>query len=168
MKRRRQLGVISALCLVAVAAAFFVMRPREPVYQGKQLSQWLEEFNRVGPAEINQEAEKAIRQIGTNALPFLVKDLCSRDSPFKLSLMKLSMKWSPIKFHFRPAEDRHGPARMGFYVLGTAGKLGPAAIPFLPALGKLLKTEPYGAALALLYCGEESIPYLTDSLSDPN
>jgi len=57
---------------------------------------------------------------------------------------------------------------MAFYVLGNAGKLGPAAKPYMPSIGKLLDSQPDKAAFALLYIGAESNPYLIDALSRTN
>ncbi len=167
MKRSRAIAWVVLLGVITVAA-FFALRPREPVYQGKRLSKWLADFNRAGRGQTNQEAEDAIRQIGTNALPFLVADLCRKDSPLKLALMEWYNKWSSLKFQFKTFADRRGPALMAFYVLGNAGKLGPAAKPYLPSIGTLLDSQPDKAAFALLYIGVESIPYLTDALSHTN
>jgi len=160
--------LIVVLGVAITAAAFFALRPREPVYQGKRLSEWLADFNRAGRGQVNQEAENAIRQIGTNALPFLVTDLCTLDSPYKLALMRWYNKWSPIKLRFRPWVDRRGPALMAFYLLGNAGKLEKATKPFIPTIGKLLDSQPEKAAFALLYSGADSIPSLTDTLSRSN
>src|SRR5437899_940581 len=99
MKRGRAIASVVLLAVVAFAA-FFALRPREPVYQGKRLSEWLADLNCAGRGQINQEAENAIRQIGTNALPFLVTDLCTLDSSCKLGLMRWYNKWSPIKLRF--------------------------------------------------------------------
>ncbi len=136
MKRGRAIAWVVLLAVIATIAAFMALRPREPVYEGKRLSEWLEEFSRVGRGQINQEAENAIRQIGTNALPFLVADLCREDSQRKLALMEWYNKWSSRKIPFKTFADRRGTALTAFYVLGNAGKLGPAAKPFLPSLGK--------------------------------
>jgi len=168
VNKSRKLGLLALLGLVVVTIGFFARPTREPVYGGKELSQWLEEFSRAGRGQINQEAENAIRQIGTNALPFLVADLCREDSPHKLALMQWYNQWSSIKFHFHPWVDRRGPALMAFYVLGNAGKLGPAAKPYMPSIGKLLDSQPHNAAFALLYIGTESTPYLTNALSNTN
>jgi len=43
MKRSRAIAWVVLLGLIAVAA-FFAGRPREPVYQGKGLSEWIEDF----------------------------------------------------------------------------------------------------------------------------
>src|SRR5438477_224733 len=167
MKGRINKAILIRLGVVAAAFLFtMLLRAGEPVYQGKRLSDWLEEFNRVGPAEINHEAEIAIVGIGTNALPFLVANLCYDDIPFQIKLEQLYNKWSPIKLQFKPAADRHGPALMGLHALGNAGRLGPAATTFIPSLKKLLSkgNRASDAALALIYIGPESIPSLTESL----
>jgi hypothetical protein len=73
MKRRRILRYL--LCLVAaLALAIFIWpREREPEYNGATLSTWL---GRVSTST-NQiqllEASNAVRHIGTNALPFLIR-----------------------------------------------------------------------------------------------
>ncbi len=160
-----RLGVVVTVLLFAP-----LLRSVEPVYQGKELSEWLEEFSRVGQAEINHDAENAIIGMGTNALPFLVAYLSSEDSPFQLKLELWYNSWSPIKLQFKPAADRHGPALMGLRTLGKAGKLGPAAKPYIPEMSKLLKKPDRvnDAALALLYIGPESIRCLTDALDNTN
>ena len=167
-EKRRQFAQFIVLGLVVVGVGFVALRPREPVHQGKRLSEWLADFNRAGRGQIDQAAERAIRQMGTNALPFLLTDLSTLDSPYKLALMQWYNQWSSIKFHFHPWVDRRGPALMAFYVLGNAGKLGPAAKPYMPSIGKLLDSQPDTAAFALLYIGTESTPYLTDALSNTN
>jgi hypothetical protein len=68
MKRRRLL-LILATCVASVALAFLVLpREREPKYDGVPLSMWLER----GRSD-RGESIVAIRQIGTNALPFLLR-----------------------------------------------------------------------------------------------
>jgi HEAT repeat protein len=168
VNKRRKLDLLALLGLVGVAIGFCALRTREPAYEGKRLSSWLEELNQAGSGQINSRAERAIRQIGTNALPFLVADLCDEDSPHKLALMEWYNKWSSRKIRFKTFADRRGPVLMAFYVLGNAGKLGPAAKPFLPSLGKLLDRQPDKAAFALMYIGAESTPYLTDALTHTN
>jgi len=168
VNKRRQIGLLVGLGLVVFGVGFVALRPREPVYQGKRLHEWLANFNRAGRGQINQEAASAIRQIGTNALPFLVTDLCAQDSPHKLALMQWYNNWSSLKCQFNPFVDRRGPALMAFYVLGNAGKLGPAAKPYMPSIDKLLDSQPHNAAFALLYIGTESTPYLTNALSNTN
>src|SRR5262249_41114687 len=63
-----------ALLVVGVGVAF--IPSREPSYHGKKLSEWVIQLApsaRGGLWDSNVEAEAAIRQIGSNAVPFLLK-----------------------------------------------------------------------------------------------
>src|SRR5438128_1835340 len=111
MKTRCIFTSILAGIFVLMGIAIYALRPREPVYQGKPLGQWLKELNRQGETGRNREA---ILQIGTNALPFLVSGLCSEDAPVKLKLMQWYNQRSPIKLRFSPAVDRRGAILRAF------------------------------------------------------
>src|SRR5207244_4134500 len=101
--------IASAIVSVIVAGiAFFAFRSREPVYQGRPLSAWLEDLDYGRPSfrrEAVGQAEAAVRQIGTNAVPFLVGMMRCKDSPFRKKMVALCSKQSFIKFNFRPAAD---------------------------------------------------------------
>jgi HEAT repeat protein len=66
---------LAASVLVGIAVVVFWPGEREPEYNGKKLSQWLSEKPPRGAISILEEtdADDAIRHIGTNALPFLVR-----------------------------------------------------------------------------------------------
>src|SRR6185436_9207850 len=79
--RKWWIGLV-AVIVVAIGAVVFWPRPKEPEYQGKKLSEWLEicRYDRLPkygnpavPEEQLRVAVKAIRQIGTNALPWLMR-----------------------------------------------------------------------------------------------
>ena len=67
------------MCALAVAAVAFWPEPKEPEYNGKKLSEWLHDEPLFVPIQGRQRAwmktqsAEAVRHIGTNALPFLVK-----------------------------------------------------------------------------------------------
>jgi hypothetical protein len=73
--KKRILGVcVGCVLIVGVAIVVWSRGPKEPEYQGKNLSEWLE----IGyHAEMHSEARKsavdAVGKIGTKALPFLVE-----------------------------------------------------------------------------------------------
>jgi hypothetical protein len=73
--RRRVIAVLLGCALVAVCVALLWPRwPKEPEYQGKKLSEWIALANPVagrGLVGSQTEANLAIRQIGSNGLPFL-------------------------------------------------------------------------------------------------
>src|SRR5438270_12088434 len=71
-RRGISVAVLATVALVVLAVASWPGE-REPEYKGKKLSEWLLAYrdgltNRV----VQEEAAKAVRQIGTNSLPFLV------------------------------------------------------------------------------------------------
>ena len=129
-----KIRIIASLIVVCVFAgiALFAFRSREPVYQERPLSAWLEDLDYGQPSfrrEAVPQAEEAVRQIGTNAVPFLVGMMRCKDSPFRKKMVALCSKQSFIKFNFRPPADTlQWRGALGIYVLGPAGK---AAIPEL-------------------------------------
>jgi hypothetical protein len=66
--------------------AIFVLTPKEPTYEGKTLKQWLLYYSREAGGsmfsnrEEQEAAKKAIRAMGTNCLPFVIKWM-SKDYP---------------------------------------------------------------------------------------
>jgi len=150
------------------AIGFFALRTREPAYEGKRLSGWLEEFNRSGRVKSTRKLRTQFARSEPTRCHSWWQIFVAEDSPRKLALMEWYNKWSSRKIPFKTFADRRGTALTAFYCVGNAGKLGPAAKPFLPSLGKLLDRQPEKAAFALLYIGAESTPYLTNALSHTN
>jgi len=75
VKRRRKLGFLVVVAVGIGTTLWFVVHPRDPVYQGEPLSYWFDQFNTTN----RPQAAIAIRQIGTNAVPFLLKKAKSKD-----------------------------------------------------------------------------------------
>jgi HEAT repeat protein len=118
--------VLAATALVLVA----LWPTAEPSYQGQLLSRWLEQYQSnishlpLSPRaeEAARQAEEAIRRIGTNALPTLIRLVRVRDSSLKLMVMKWSAKQSLIKLDFTPASVRWSQAEWGYRILGQAAR----------------------------------------------
>jgi hypothetical protein len=74
----RFVGGFLLACLASMAV-WYAFRQHEPVYQGKRLSAWVDEVAALDHlAEIvnsNSPQVKAVRDIGTNAIPWLVSEL---------------------------------------------------------------------------------------------
>ena len=88
MKRRRRIVIVAAIAFSMVLAVVFWPRERErePEYQGKKLGYWVEVHDRFlrGPVhgylqglqttgDGDERAREAIRQMGTNGLPYFVR-----------------------------------------------------------------------------------------------
>jgi hypothetical protein len=71
---RRVVLIAVGLIVVTIVAVLIWPGEKEPVYQGKKLSEWIDGVTKfsVDVPDIH-EREGAVREIGTNALPFLVK-----------------------------------------------------------------------------------------------
>src|SRR6266705_3062037 len=81
MKRTLGVFVLLLACALAAAGWFFIAEVNEPSYEQRSLSDWLVSYaqaNRHFPR--SHESDEAIRQIGTEALPFLLTWLQYEDS----------------------------------------------------------------------------------------
>ncbi len=138
----------AALLLVLLSCLTWVMlREREPGWRGRSLSAWLRDYAAITPStpfppfderfrDKAEAASHAVRQIGTNALPTLIRMLQARESPLKGQLIRLAGKQSFIRLSFRqPWRDSQLPAAYGFLILGDAAR------PALPALVGFLRSS---------------------------
>ena len=175
-KKRISFASLGLVAVVAAVATAFLLNPnREPAYAGKGLSKWLEAFDEfpVGiPADFAsdlnnkppaiQQSEEALRQIGTNALPFLIKLLNSHSSRFERKL-RAAGEWAHLlKQSGLPSKDqRRVRAILGLNALGAE------AIPAIPELLALIEKGAtdgqYAATLVLSHLGpraKSAVPQL--------
>jgi len=121
MRKRVQVALAVLLVVFAGVIAWQVLRLREPVYQGKRLSFWLERLtgavNRRNQNE-RDGAEQALRHIGTNALPVLIERLTAQDGRLKQLMTTLGEKHKLLPFHLKSAEQRRIEAVCGYEALG--------------------------------------------------
>ena len=68
MKRRRLFIIISASICAIILAVILWPGAREPEYKGVPLSNWLERY-----VDNKPQSAEALKHIGTNALPFLLR-----------------------------------------------------------------------------------------------
>jgi len=129
------------LCALATMLATPPAHSAEPKYQGQSLTKWLGNYSRA-EADSPQEkrASEAVRAIGTNAIPHLLRMLTSDD-------LQLQMD-----------------AKNGFTILG------PTAAPAVPALAKLLastnEVNLFMAAQTLGEIGAPALPVLMETLTN--
>ncbi len=135
----------------------------EPIYEGKHLSEWLDEYERSiprpeydGDPQMQLRAEKAVRKIGENAIPWLLQELSAKEVTHGDEM--------PKNYYSGEAIKRRWLATHAFTILGSAAK---SAAPKLVALLDDKQTS-YTAAIALGGIGDESIPLLIESLANKN
>ena len=138
--------------------------PPEPRYEGRTLTEWLGEMELTdGGGYLSASAKKAIRSMGTNALPYLLWMIeTEKDSPAKNLANRLLEKQSVIRFRFTSYSDGWGPGAFGF------DSLGETAAPAVPQLMKLLENPHTSlqARFALTCVGFPSVPPLAAALTN--
>jgi HEAT repeats len=82
---------ILMLCLLAIVIGLAILfgLNAEPTYKGKRISAWLDDYAVYRPTDW----QGALRQIGTNSLPFAVRNLAQNDSKWR---KKYSVLWPKL------------------------------------------------------------------------
>ena len=126
--KRRVLWVGGAL-LIAGAVLLAVLLPsaREPVYQGRRLSEWIDLANGLNPQIAQTSALASVQAIGPKGLPWLLAELQARDSRLRQSPIGQALGLARLE-----ARRRREQATMGIALLGDA------ALPAIPELASRL------------------------------
>jgi hypothetical protein len=121
----KRISIALGILLVAMMGIWLVVRrgsgATEPVYQGKTLTLWLEDhFTTLPNSPGREKADEAVRRIGTNAIPSLLRMIRAKDPPaFVLKLLDLAGKQRLVRIRYRHARQRHYGADYAFQILGT-------------------------------------------------
>ena len=120
--------------------------PNEPSYRGKGLGEWLKQKKKAEPG-FTKEAEDALRQMGTNAIPALLERLAYRQPPYNLKAYEVNIE-----------------AACAFMIIGEVAK------PALPKLEGLMDSDDKDLALHAMIAtcgmGEDSIGCLIRGLTN--
>jgi hypothetical protein len=167
-RMRKSRCILMVVLVVAVLGAMawqalILGQPKDPVYEGKTLSAWLPDIDYNQPQTKREKAGEAIRSMGTNALPFLLRDLDLAQAPrLKDSLLRLSRQQSLFKLNWRDADERSRQATWAFKALGAAGS------PAIPELLRLEDSNPGYVPGALAGIGVVALPFLIQGLTNDN
>ena len=166
MKANRLSGLLLFWILIATAFRLSA-RAAEPSYNGKPLSEWLLILKEGHTESGEQDAQAAIRQIGTNGIPVMVNLISVYDDwSAKRVLSKLHNK--DITAYVKWDENPYSRAKSlrelglnGFSILGTNAE---SAVP------QIIKAMSYSdeAARALTMIGPKGFSALTNALNDSN
>lgn len=213
MRNRGRIALVVVLVVLAGIIGWQVLREREPVYQGKSLPEWLEGYTPLpfprtfalgrptvglvgstgrmqGYRFDSAKVDAAVRHIGTNALPSLLRMLRARDSDLRLKLLQLVGQHKHIAFRMNRASDGSLDLRATHRVFGVdytpseilnfravAGfrALGSDARQAVPELIEIYQQSPesgpWGAGAALGAIGpdaREAIPSLLLNVGNTN
>jgi len=162
--QQRRLIIGCGLVLTVIAVVLVASRgPAEPAHDGKKLSAWLDELSAMNfPRECDPDTRpaRAVRAIGTNAIPWLIQEMGARGSTVRWRLNQLLARQNIIRFRFLDHHTRVRRACMGFAALG------PMAEPAIPGLLKLVEANPGYVPSALSYIGPPAIPALQQCLTN--
>jgi hypothetical protein len=130
MKRRRTIVISAAVLLVIGVAVDCLTSPIEPTYKGRKLTSYLRgPWEQVdGPQEDNPHFGPdivAIRAIGTNGIPTLLRLVAAHDPPWKARAISWLNSQKIVHVDIRDARRRRELGVLGFYILGEIAK--PAA-----------------------------------------
>jgi HEAT repeat protein len=165
MKRRGTVVVVT-ISVLLVAALVFALRgsEQEPRFEGRTLSSWL---LRRDPhlRTLTLDQEQAIRTMGTNALPFLLKWMQYEYPAWRVRLERIVPRSARLGFLF--TDERAERAMLSEECLSM---LGPDVAPAMPELVKMLKqtnaVSPTRALQVVDSVGKVGIPVLLDVLTN--
>jgi hypothetical protein len=168
MRRIRLISIVVAVILLG-GMAIAIFRAREPRYQGRTLTEWIERaepasnkswvhpsltslwlYDPTDPAW--QAASNAVKQIGPDAVPLLLKWAQTKDSPSKSKLIAWLHAHPSLHFQFKPADEYHFRALFGFASLGNEAK------PAWPALKQMIEDRDSKCRICALNCLAKSQP----------
>jgi HEAT repeat protein len=133
---------IGRICLIFFLLSCCGKCWAEPGYQGKTLSAWLDDYG-AGPKGYKPypQADEALRQIGSDAVPYLLELLRKTNTPAvdeELRQIGVGTLNGTNTSNFIPASWFHWKAYLGFQALGPEGKSA------IPDLARLAHADPDG------------------------
>lgn len=143
MRKRIRSLLVVLLFAVLGGLAWQVLRPREPVYQGRPISYWIDHTGEISLAGNASIGEWNGPQLDSNAVPFLVKALQTRDGRLGAAYRNAWLR-SPLfvrKLLPRPIWVRAVPVSAA----QALGQLGKDAKPAIPGLARLVKEDHFDA-----------------------
>lgn len=170
MRKHRKRNVAILAGLLTVLAVKFAWPERQPSYQGRPLTYWLNFKNNDDDDAVRDAPhfEEAIRSMGTNCLPCLVRCIAYEPPAWKNKLINVSvrLRWAPESFQ----EDREERLAQG--AVDAFRVLDRRASPVIPQLVKLVKersrkASAERAAYVLTSFGLEAQAIVVDMLDDP-
>jgi hypothetical protein len=84
MKRKIKIALAALVLIIVTVSLARLRQPREPEYDGHPLSYYLSSLT-YSQVRLEGNARNAIRDIGSNAVPSLIRILDARESRFKTS-----------------------------------------------------------------------------------
>ncbi len=154
MPNRRRIPLLLLALALSSIVAWQMLRPREPIYQGKPESYWLSTLAKPYRAQDDLQQWEAL---GPDAVPLLLKVVARKEGPFHAAYLALWPKLPPwLKNRCPRPVDRSLSRRRAINLLFEMAHNTP--IPTAPLLRAFSDNDPYvrmTAAACLLVLAEE-------------
>ena len=170
MRKQWTNWILLVLALTAGAALILFLN-REPRADGQRLSYWLRTgcdqsitIGRSPGPHHDVEAEDAIRKIGPQAVPILLRKLDSTEPAWRLPIALWLIDRLHVSLGPSRAVSDWNEAQYGFGVLGTQ------AVTAIPELARMLyqTNKTFLAAYSLAHIGPEATPVVRAALTNAN
>jgi HEAT repeat protein len=162
--------LVMAVAIAGSILFFIANKSDEPTHNGRTLSYWLERLWHSDESVV-VEAEEAIRSMGTNAVPHLIRMLPEREATWKQKYnYRVQKSFGDDWYRAKPLL-LGGRSVLAARALRTMGPLAKDAVPYLiqNLTNHLLSASaPSEYDLALSFIGSESVLPLTQVLSHPD
>jgi hypothetical protein len=166
MRSKRTIVIFLLSCVTLLGLILAFKSPGEPIYEGKRLSTWLSELPESQTyGEQGTRAVNAVRAMGTNALPPLIRMLRAEDSRLKEQVRNLLYQQKLIRIRLsHPAIFQRVLACRGLRVLG------PLAAPVIPQLEETLLSRDPDMSIpgVLLSIGPPAWPVFQRTMTNAN
>ncbi len=175
----KRLGIVFGV-LLALVLGLLVWRasgPREPVFEGRTLTSWLDHHVASSDARPPynspgwKKADEALRAIGTDGIPTLLQMIRAKDPPrMVLEMLATARRHGLTHRDYRYAEPRQREAEYAFRVLGTNAA---SAVPELIRIyrANISPSSQMYAALSLGNIGrvaQAALPTLIENFTHTN
>jgi hypothetical protein len=179
--RKKILAGVLLLIAILGCVTWDLLRSRipDPTIDGKHLSYWLGTYQIPGSipgaiplprAQVDRvQADSAVCEAGTNAIPLLLLYISAHDSVFKLKMMNWAAKQHIIRFPLEYARNRRSQATCGFQALGAQGS---NAVPELIRIYEMNNSSPNYFIIQTFGCigpgAEAAIPLVLKAATNSN
>jgi hypothetical protein len=136
--------------LAVIYCCFTQLARQEPEYQGLSLSEWLrmhENARKSGDIDAMMVSAKAVRYLGTNALPVLLKWVADKPCNARDYLPVCVLDWcDALSTNRTMYSERNDLACRAFAILGTQ------AVASAPELSSMLESQDAGIRFRAFTC----------------
>ena len=163
MQKRAKLATLAGATLILTVLVIAALLPREPMYQGLTMGQWLDHND--------ARAREALLILGTNNLQLLVKRI---DYDHKKDFVGRTVEWLPLRLANIPFVARVGSHRERQCVEAARVllRIGTNAAPAIPSLAAIVQHGSFDSAhhalIALTYLGEAGMAVIASTALSTN